>query len=1032
MMVMSLLFSFSSLAQMSRINSDPPGATASIIFPDLELLLTPNDAICYGDFNGEIIASWTGGTAPYKIRLDNGPWIENVTSPFIFDGLEAGIYTVYLEDKDGLEDSGQAEIEEPAFAPIYLVCGEDMSVGPCVEDLEAEFNDWIASFTASGGTGVIQLTYMVGGVQVDLADLSAPDACGGSITVHAYAIDDCLVTAACTGTFTLLAPDAVNLNTPDDYITEACLSQEDLDNAFADWLDEVSYSGGCGAVLTMIPENPMAPDLCGGSITLTYTITSLCELPVTSIATFTVPAAPAVDLDVPEDYLSTACMSQEELNDAFADWLDEVSYSGGCGAVLTMVPENPMAPDLCGGSITLTYTITSLCELPVTSTATFTVPAAPAVDLDVPEDYLSTACMSQEELNDAFADWLDEVSYSGGCGAVLTMVPENPMAPDLCGGSITLTYTITSLCELPVTSTATFTVPAPAPVVVTPPTDFTAGVCMDQADIDAAFASWLASASITGGCNLNVASSVDVAPSACGSVTTLTLSASSDCEADVTATATFTVPAPASVVVTPPADFTAQSCLSQAQIDQLFADWVALGDASGGCNLNVTTSVDVTPSACGSVTTVTWTASSDCEADVTATATFTVPAPASVVVTPPADFTAQSCLSQAQIDQLFADWVALGDASGGCNLNVTTSVDVTPSACGSFTTVTWTASSDCEADVTATATFTVPTPASVVVTPPADFTAQPCLSQAQIDQLFADWVALGDASGGCNLNVTTSVDVTPSACGSVTTVTWTASSDCEADVTATATFTVPAPAPVVVTPPADFTASVCMDQADIDAAFATWLASASITGGCNLSVASSVDGSPSACGSVTTLTLSASSDCEADVTATATFTVPTPEAITAICPAPVVMPPCATMAEIMAAYEAWKDGFGYTGECFVSDNMADFPAMDIDILVGGTITFVYMVTGTCSEDLCTSSFTIPLCGDDGCTLTPGYWMTHSEFGPAPYDPTWALLPNGASTMFFMSGKTYYQVRYGLLRLVAMLIILYHSIILLQS
>lgn len=47
--------------------------------------------------------------------------------------------------------------------------------------------------------------------------------------------------------------------------------------------------------------------------------------------------------------------------------------------------------------------------------------------------------------------------------------------------------------------------------------------------------------------------------------------------------------------------------------------------------------------------------------------------------------------------------------------------------------------------------------------------------------------------------------------------------------------------------------------------------------------------------------------------------------------------------------------------------------------------------------------------DGGCTLTPGYWKTHSEFGPAPYDNTWAQLPQGASTPFFLSGKTYYQV-----------------------
>jgi hypothetical protein len=45
----------------------------------------------------------------------------------------------------------------------------------------------------------------------------------------------------------------------------------------------------------------------------------------------------------------------------------------------------------------------------------------------------------------------------------------------------------------------------------------------------------------------------------------------------------------------------------------------------------------------------------------------------------------------------------------------------------------------------------------------------------------------------------------------------------------------------------------------------------------------------------------------------------------------------------------------------------------------------------------------------GCTLTIGYWKTHSEFGPAPYDDTWAQLSSGASTPFFGSGKTWYQV-----------------------
>ncbi|NLE52808.1 MAG: hypothetical protein GX613_15530, partial [Chloroflexi bacterium] len=67
--------------------------------------------------------------------------------------------------------------------------------------------------------------------------------------------------------------------------------------------------------------------------------------------------------------------------------------------------------------------------------------------------------------------------------------------------------------------------------------------------------------------------------------------------------------------------------------------------------------------------------------------------------------------------------------------------------------------------------------------------------------------------------------------------------------------------------------------------------------------------------------------------------------------------------------------------------------------------FVTNDTGTTGSD----EWTVDAYVDCGCTLTRGYWQTHSEFGPAPYDDTWAMLPDGASTSFFLSGQIYYQV-----------------------
>ena len=44
------------------------------------------------------------------------------------------------------------------------------------------------------------------------------------------------------------------------------------------------------------------------------------------------------------------------------------------------------APAACGGTSTVTFTVTSDCQAPVTCTRTFTVSAAPAVNLNCPAD----------------------------------------------------------------------------------------------------------------------------------------------------------------------------------------------------------------------------------------------------------------------------------------------------------------------------------------------------------------------------------------------------------------------------------------------------------------------------------------------------------------------------------------------------------------------------------------------------------------------------------------------------------------------
>ncbi len=77
-----------------------------------------------------------------------------------------------------------------------------------------------------------------------------------------------------------------------------------------------------------------------------------------------------------------------------------------------------------------------------------------------------------------------------------------------------------------------------------------------------------------------------------------------------------------------------------------------------------------------------------------------------------------------------------------------------------------------------------------------------------------------------------------------------------------------------------------------------------------------------------------------------------------------------------------------------------------DYTVNNIASFVTNDTGATGSSNWTVNVNVPC---PGCTLTPGYWKTHSSYGPAPYDDTWAKLFYGADTPFYGSGQSWYQV-----------------------
>ena len=268
---------------------------------------------------------------------------------------------------------------------------------------------------------------------------------------------------------------------------------------------------------------------------------------------------------------------------------------------------------------------------------------------------------------------------------------DNTGAPAACGGSTTVTWTVTSTCETNVVKSATFTVPTAPAVTLNVPANFTGTTCMTQDEVNSAFSAWLTQASTTGGCNVVLTNDNTGAPAACGGSTTVTWKADSNCEPDVLKSATFTVPTAPAVVLNVPNNYTGTTCMSQTVVNNAYTAWLAQASTTGGCNTVLTNDNTGAPAACGGSTTVTWTAASTCESNVIKSATFTVPTAPAVVLNVPANYTGTTCMSQTEVNNAFTNWLAQASTTGGCNVVLTNNNTGAPAACGGSTTVTWTA-----------------------------------------------------------------------------------------------------------------------------------------------------------------------------------------------------------------------------------------------------------------------------------------------------------------------------------------------------
>ncbi len=120
-----------------------------ITIPAIPTISAAGSALdCYGDSDGNISYTITGGTAGYTVVLSGGSATQTATptptaaGTYTFTGLAAGTYTVTVTDANGCTATASAIVDEPDPLSVSLTKVDETCVG----------NDGKINYTIEGGT----------------------------------------------------------------------------------------------------------------------------------------------------------------------------------------------------------------------------------------------------------------------------------------------------------------------------------------------------------------------------------------------------------------------------------------------------------------------------------------------------------------------------------------------------------------------------------------------------------------------------------------------------------------------------------------------------------------------------------------------------------------------------------------------------------------------------------------------------------------------------------------------------------------
>ncbi|MFT7450952.1 MAG: hypothetical protein ACI9VN_001673, partial [Patescibacteria group bacterium] len=248
-------------------------------------------------------------------------------------------------------------------------------------------------------------------------------------------------------------------------------------------MTDLEWTDNCDGSGMVAGTESGSADVCsGGSITRTWEYTDVCGNQVvytqlisadpTTAPTFTNPPA---DIMVTCDNIPTNAPDLDYTN----------NDAGACLIAGTVTPSVSGSADVCGGTLTYTWTNTDACNNTITHTQNITVtPAQPPVFVTPPADVTVTC----DNIPTSAADLDYTNSEPGACLISGAVPPTASGTADICGGTLIYTWTFTDICNNTITHVQNITVtPAQPPVFVNPPADITVtcdNIPTSAADLD--------------------------------------------------------------------------------------------------------------------------------------------------------------------------------------------------------------------------------------------------------------------------------------------------------------------------------------------------------------------------------------------------------------------------------------------------------------------------------------------------------------------------------------------------------------------